>query len=637
MPQFACATAVDRARAVVHAEVSDGELLARFVATGDSEAFAQLVRRHGPMVLAVCRRITRHRQDAEDAFQAAFLVLTRKADTVNPPGAVAGWLFGVAANAAREARKRSARRTTRERLVATVPETGRCEPDPDFDRRAAVAEELAGLPAGYRALVVACDLQGESQSAAARRLGVPVGTVYSRLSTARRLLADRFRRRGLSTTAAVAALAALTPDAAALPSVSDCPSPGVIELTEAIVNEGFALRWKLVACVLLAGVALGLADEVPRPAPPPVAAPAPRAADTSRLVLGFAGHVRFLKPDGSEVERLTAAEVMKAGADLRTRPRSFADVLHDKPMLTAAEAFGPCGRAAPDGRLPLDTGKGLYLLTPGTPPVVSPVKAAKGDAALFASGDVPTIAAWSPDGKRAVGRWTRQMLFSEPFYEHVLIDLAAGTTTELKMPKNHQVIDWSADGWFLTIGEDRHGSFYVGRVTHGQTLYKVSADGRAIDVLASYSFDGDWSRPQEFLHDGASSNVAALSPDGKRVAYLVSASVPVRVDGKSVPQLGIKGCVLDLADKARAAVVFEAPGKRVEGTMISDTPQGLRWSPDGGRIGFLCHHWESGTQTVTSWRVGVVTADGRGAKTVFASDKIEPKSPLISLTLFDWR
>ncbi|MDB5313795.1 MAG: sigma-70 family polymerase sigma factor [Gemmataceae bacterium] len=636
MPHCVFATAVDRTRRVIHLPVPDGELVTRFTTAGDPDAFAQLFRRHGPMVLAVCRRVTRHRQDAEDAFQAAFLILTRKAGTVNPPGAIAGWLFGVAVNAAREARKRSARRAVRESLVATIPETGWCEPEPDFDRRAVVAEELAGLPEGYRALIVACDLQGEPQSAAARRLGVPVGTVYSRLSTARRLLADRLRRRGISTAAAVAALAALAPEAVALPSVSDCPSPGVMELTEAIMKSGLALRWKLAACVLLAGVATGLADEVPKPAPAPAIAPAPRAADESRLVLGLAGHVRFLKSDGTEVSRLTGDAAVKAGADIPTQSRSLDNFLNATATASATETFGPCGRAAPDGRLPLDTRKGLYLLTPGNPPVVAPVKAAKGNEALFASGDVPHIVAWAPDGKRAVGRWTRRPLFSGPSYEHVLIDLTAGTTTELKLPKNRQVVDWSADGWFLAIDEDREG-YLKGWAVKSQTLCKVSADGKTSDALAAYSFDFDWSRPGEFLNSGASSNVVALSPDGKRVACLVSTTVPIQVGEESVPKIGIKLCVLDLANKARAAVAFEVPGKRVDGTILFDVPHGVRWSPDGARIGFLCHHWESGTQSVSSWRVGVVAADGRGAKTVFASDKTDPKSPPPSLTLFDWR
>jgi RNA polymerase sigma factor (sigma-70 family) len=196
MPTCVLAAAVNRTRRAIQLAEPDGELVERFTSAGDQDAFAQLVHRHGPMVLAVCRRITRHVQDAEDAFQATFHVLARKAGTLNPAGAVAGWLFGVAVKAAGEARKRTGRRTARESLMATLPETGRCDPEPTFEVCAAVAEELAGLPERYRSLVVACDLEGEPQATAARRLGIPAGTVYSRLSTARRLLADRLRQRG---------------------------------------------------------------------------------------------------------------------------------------------------------------------------------------------------------------------------------------------------------------------------------------------------------------------------------------------------------------------------------------------------------------------------------------------------------
>jgi hypothetical protein len=264
--------------------------------------------------------------------------------------------------------------------------------------------------------------------------------------------------------------------------------------------------------------------------------------------------------------------------------------------------------------------------------VVAPVKAAKGDQALFASGAVPTIVAWSRDGKRAIGHRTTQALFSAPEDEHVLIDLAAGTTTELKLPKTHKVVDWSADGWFLTIGVERHG-FSKGWAMKKETVCKMSADGQTSDVLASYSFDGDWSRPAEFLSTGAysGSDVVALSPDGKRVACLVTSSVPIQVGAKWVPQRGIKLCVLDLANNARAAVVFEDVGKRVGETRISYSPHGVQWSPDGSRIGFLYEYWEFGKPPVTNWRAGVVGADGRGAKTVF--DSVNSAD----VTVFDWR
>jgi RNA polymerase sigma factor (sigma-70 family) len=189
MPQCVLSATVSRVRAVA-APAPDAALVSAF-AGGDPEAFAEIVRRHGAMVLGVCRKITRHAHDAEDAAQAAFLVLARRAGTIRAAG-LASWLFGVAVNTSREVRRRSSRHAT----TGVVPEVGRCDPDRDFDTPVIVAEELARLPDRYRELVVRCDLEGESQAAVARRTGLPVGTVYSRLSAARSLLAGGWRGAG---------------------------------------------------------------------------------------------------------------------------------------------------------------------------------------------------------------------------------------------------------------------------------------------------------------------------------------------------------------------------------------------------------------------------------------------------------
>jgi RNA polymerase sigma factor (sigma-70 family) len=177
-----------RQAALRHGGPTDGQLVQRYLDDGDGAAFAALVRRHGPMVLGVCRRVLRHEQDAEDAFQATFLVLARKAASVVPAEAVGHWLYGVAYRAAQKAREAAARRRARERL-ARPRQPEEC-PVPD-ERREDLDREIARLPDVYRAAVVLCHLQGLSRKEAARRLGCPEGTLSSRLAKARRLLAGR--------------------------------------------------------------------------------------------------------------------------------------------------------------------------------------------------------------------------------------------------------------------------------------------------------------------------------------------------------------------------------------------------------------------------------------------------------------
>lgn len=128
---------------------ADADLLARFVATRDDDAFAELVRRHGPTILAVCRRIVGNRHAADDAFQVTFLVLARKADRVRPAPALGGWLYGVAVRAARKALARTGRRRDREAPIGELPDVPRPAPadhDPDAARvvlEAALADKLA--------------------------------------------------------------------------------------------------------------------------------------------------------------------------------------------------------------------------------------------------------------------------------------------------------------------------------------------------------------------------------------------------------------------------------------------------------------------------------------------------------------
>ena len=195
------------------AGVSDGHLLARFVVRRDELAelaFAALVRRHGPMVLRVCRQVAGDRHTAEDAFQATFLVLARRAGSIRSPELLAPWLHGVALRTAREARREGARRRQRE---VEAPEALRFEPirggdspdGPTIQREEleALHDEVARLPERYRAVVVLCELEGLTYQEAALRLRCPVGTVGVRLRRARQRLRLRLIRRGLAPTAAL--------------------------------------------------------------------------------------------------------------------------------------------------------------------------------------------------------------------------------------------------------------------------------------------------------------------------------------------------------------------------------------------------------------------------------------------------
>jgi RNA polymerase sigma factor (sigma-70 family) len=192
--------------------LNDEQLLERFIELSDEsshEAFATLVRRHGPMVFGVCTRVLRDTHEAEDAFQATFLVLARKANSVIPREKVANWLYGVAYRTASEARVRAARRRAREEKVAAGLRVHTPDEALHNELRVILDDELASLPARYRGPIVLCELEGLTREQAAQRLGVPEGTVSSRLARAKVRLRDRLTRRGLVLPAGAVSLVAI--------------------------------------------------------------------------------------------------------------------------------------------------------------------------------------------------------------------------------------------------------------------------------------------------------------------------------------------------------------------------------------------------------------------------------------------
>jgi RNA polymerase sigma factor (sigma-70 family) len=360
--------------------ITDGQLLESFLTRREEVAFELLVRRHGPMVLGVCRRVLRNAHDAEDAFQATFLVLFHKAASLRSRDNLGGWLYGVASHLALKSwattmKRRAKQGQLRQRFeTAALPEDGPNEAQPLLD------QELSRLPEKYREAVVLCELQGKTRKEAARLLGIPEGTLSGRLTTARRRLARRLSRRGLGPSGAplaaslpqaatpacvpagllrstVLAAAALTAGpAAAVGAIS----VQVASLTEGVLKAMFLDRLKLAGALLLLLGTLGAAGRnlavQTRPAgqgrppaqvkrsrtpEPPNAAPRARAvlkeaAETARGIMDAHGKAWAL---------LAVARARAGGGDKAGAARTFQEAIG-----AAKEGPAANGAVAPPGQ-----------------------------------------------------------------------------------------------------------------------------------------------------------------------------------------------------------------------------------------------------------------------------------------------
>jgi RNA polymerase sigma factor (sigma-70 family) len=254
-------------------ELNDRHLLEQF-AVGDETAFTALVDRYGGLVMAVCQRVLQHTQDSEDAFQATFMVLARKAGQIAWKESVANWLHGVACRISFQIRREKSRRQWREKAADELAVAG---PDPAWSElKPVLDEELARLPARYRIPLILCCLEGKSRDEAAAQLGWSAGSLKGRLERGRELLRSRLARRGLTLSAALAAtLGAAAGAKAAVPLTLGLETiragmamlagqPAGIVSTQALTIAQGALhamiicKLKLAAAVVLTVVTLGL-------------------------------------------------------------------------------------------------------------------------------------------------------------------------------------------------------------------------------------------------------------------------------------------------------------------------------------------------------------------------------------------
>ncbi len=320
--------AVLRALADTAPPDTDADLLRRFVATRDDEAFAALVKRHGRLVWAVCRHLTRSDAEADDAFQATFLVLVRNAAGVRDAAKLSAWLHGVAYKVCGKSRLAAKRRTTREKATAARERNGHAVPDSAWDRAlAAVHEEVAGLPDTLRVPFVLCCLEGLGQTEAAEQLGWKLGTLSGRLTRAKDAVLAKLSARGLTLgVLASVGLAVVPTDVSAkavgLGQIGFAVPGSVLQLSTGVIGMSVN-KVKLLAAGVLAACGLAIsggagwvatADAQSSATKPAQAAPADRV---KQLEAELAKARAEADKAAAEVAEAAKAETVKRAADAK--------------------------------------------------------------------------------------------------------------------------------------------------------------------------------------------------------------------------------------------------------------------------------------------------------------------------------
>jgi RNA polymerase sigma factor (sigma-70 family) len=534
---------------------SDGQLLQQFAARRDEAAFRLLVERHGPMVLGVCRRVLGHLQDAEDAFQATFLVLARKAGSIARQESVGSWLHGVAHRLALKAKGQAARRRERERQVATVPYTHSLQEFETCELRAVLDEEIGRLPQKYRAPLVLCCLEGKTHAQAARELGWPAGSMSRWLARGRELLGERLVRRGLALpagglaavltvdavrAAVPCALAEATARAAVLFAAGKAGAvPAAAALAEGTLRTLFLTKLMIAAVVLLAlGIGGGagfLRVSAPgderaapeHPEPPHLTAGTadqPRAGDKQARsdrhgdplpdeAVTRLGTVRFRH--GSAVSALAVSAdgkvVASAGWGEAIRLWDVATGKQVRPLeqrLVTALAFSPDGKVLAAGEHDLaislwDVASGKQLRQCWGQAAVKAVVFTPDGTRLLSGGGDGIIREWDV----ATGKLLRD-LESRPIIDQLAVSadgktLAAGGDAG------------TISVWERTTGKQLHllrtnGSIYaLAFATDGKTLASASRDEPAVRLW-------DWTTGREARRlEGHAVRSLAFGADGK--------------------------------------------------------------------------------------------------------------------------
>lgn len=490
-------------RRLEQAGPSDRELLACFVAERDQAAFAELVRRHGPFVLGVCRRVAGHVQDAEDAFQAVFLVLARKARKLGNSDLLANWLYGVAVRVALRARRSAVRRRAREVAVSILPDPPAESPSVLSDLGPVLDEELAALPSWYREAILLCDLRGLSREEAATLLGVPEGTLSSRLANGRKKLAARLMKRGVSLSIATLPMSMGQAEAGfAAPDelvsktcalVANWSAGRVVPEPFANLAGGLAMRKTLMLCAVVvmavagAVIAAGTA-EGPASAGLPQAAPVAKAS---------AAPLQKHEAEPAEKPVLTTRPRLRLARDYRLTSSGEMAWSPDGKML-ALQGFVNQGPEKGDNLLHLDC-------DPFDPRAARPtIPLNKG----------VTFVGFTPDGSRILTAQREYQLVSG-FHRLQYMDLTRGKDGLSVNTEPGLTVDLDADnteGYSLAAD----GKTY-------RTLEKINPEPTVMSKVRVSSVDASTGRTLETLMTAEGAIVAVtLSPRGERLAILTA-------------------------------------------------------------------------------------------------------------------
>jgi RNA polymerase sigma factor (sigma-70 family) len=565
------------------AGLSESELLERFASRRDEAAFAALVALHGPMVLATCRGVLRDPNDAEDAFQATFLVLVKKAGMLRVVDSLGGWLYRVAFRMALQANDDATRRRERERRAGEVAAMRRSVEEASDEVRPRLYAEIDRLPVRYRLPLVLCYLEGLTQDLAARRLGVSEGTLRRRLAQARERLRVRLNRGGASQTAGSVGLLLAGPRAAVPVAWAEAALrvaafdaegksvPVAAAWAATMLRTMLLTRWRwtgtLALGLALVGAGLGLlvgSIRDDRQAGPPVpgrarvvaAAAASPALDGPLGPLGrrlyVSGTSWFADVAPKDHWRTLVIDTDQGAARKEQSVDARASIWRSADGTIVAWS----GVGSPDGSLWARDARGqdLRLL----------------DARDPESSCAGVLCAFAPDGKRVVagtlGLREGRRVFTT---WRMNIDGTAGV--RLPLGESDMVADWSPDGERLLVVSEGRGPYGP---QHIDRLSLATPDGRRTRLL----MEG-----RMFIHP-------RFSPDGGRIAYVGNA-----------PGDGRHGLIIIDVDGSNPRRVMDLGGMAVGR---------ICWSPDGMRLALSRLTTQEEVAGPQASLVEVVHADG---------------------------